>query len=458
MSHSPLLPITALNVYGSTAYGAYELSHFEIGNAPDGTNDPSELGVPISGVLEHPGSVQWYYLNAEGSYLVGLNDDAVDEGFRVQVYRSRDLSMPLKAYGKQYWEFEFEDSPPMRGQKFIFDRGPWYIKVFHEDHVPGLALADYQVGVRRLGCTNKGADACPLIPNTEEAFTFPEGAVESSPTEEALYFELAVEGFTIPNAQDVRFDLFGYDEDVLVSAIVPPAEFAQDVPEVIDGVPLVNLGGPNVGAAGNGMCGATGPVGLPLCNNQIAVSIPNPTTPAQKLMWMVQRNDDLHAERDFSVAWSTDLTVAYGGGISPLLQQSILTCQNKSSDGSPHDEIHLAISVDGVALLNVGTESRIKIGSFKTGERAAVDGHFSGWNHGSNSGWPFRYKSSFQIIIIEDDDLTDDEYFTLSIPPLPFGWGPESFAKTGDHYYHPHDATYHQITMFSHGLQLFTAP
>ncbi len=462
---SPLLPNSASAVYGSSDHGARVLLAPEVGNQPNGLNDPNASGQLIANTLEHPGSVQWYYLEWDGSYLIGFDENSRSLGYRVQVYRGDNLSLPIKAYGAQEHSQLVEGPPPqtggppplvpMIGQKWVLEGGPFYLKVYHPEHqhrdLPGNASGTYALGVERLGCTDKNADACPLLPNTDNKFEMPSGAIGSSPTLNSMYFELAVERLTVPGVQNVRFDVFNYSLDLLESAIVEP-DPTTDIVSTMGPQTLQQLGITGTGVTGTG-CSGTGTAGLPGCNLSVQAEVPSPSGPAQRLVWRVRR-PGAPTGHVFNVAWSTDLTVVFGGGISPSLSNSQLYCKQETSDGSPHDEIDVMVTVDGATMLDTSMVERLHVGSFDTGQSITMDDVLG------RLGWPWRYRNGFSITLVEDDPV-EDEFHTLNMSPLPAnppGWGPASnegpseldFIWAGGHY--------RQKVIFSHGLQAYSAP
>ncbi|MEM6788102.1 MAG: endonuclease/exonuclease/phosphatase family protein [Myxococcota bacterium] len=456
---SPLLPAEADALYGPGDHGARVLGAAEVGNQmgawfTEVKKDYEVTGPPIDGKLEYPGSVQWYFLPWDGAYNIGVDADADLGGYQVQVYAARDLSVPYKAYGSKDYPTVGGSDPPVvfMNRKYPLKGGPFFIKVFnrHHDHrsLPGSSSGEYKLNVNRLGCTNKEADACPLWPNMEEEFEWPAGGVSSFPSEQSLYFDLAVESFTKPAKQELDFDLFGHEDDVLAAAIVEPDDL-EDHPINV-GATLLRVDGQNGQGPSGDPCSPSGPLDLPGCNLRIATDLPNPQGESRRLIWRVYRPGEPSAQT-FSVRWSTELTVAYGAAYASDLQNSTLVCVDKTDDDSPHDEIDVRFKVDGEFMVYNGV-TRARAGRYKKGRAYPMDGLYAWF------GWPWRYKNELEITLIEDDDGDDDESESQSKGPLGPGWGPFSFESKAFYEWHWEDGIYRQEMRMNHGLQSHSAP
>jgi len=445
---SPLLPSSAKDLYGSEQVGARVLTEAELGINPGGSNNPNDNGDPLPGVLEHPGSVQWYYLEWDGAYLIGFDQASYDLGYEVQVYSADNLSRPVKAYGAREYEQVVGTRPPVTvyGKKYVVQGGPFYIKVYHPTHqhldLPGNASGSYVLGIDALGCTDKYNDACPIFPNMNYAFEMPSGTFDSSPEKDSMYFDLAVERPTKPAEQRVVFDVFNYPANTLESALVYN-DPTTDIVRTNGGIPLEMAGVTNQGTS-SAACN---------CSLSIDTDVPSPVDPSQRMVWRVRRGHGTGAVT-FTVVWSTELTVAFGGGIWDELDQMNLVCSETTSDSGNHDEIDTEVWVDGIHMSGgPGNAHRHDVGRFGDGEHRSMD-QINAWLRS-----PWRFKSEVRWRRHETDtggssNQVDFEVGTIDI----FETGPFSAAVKDfvDVYFD--DGHYSTEVASNHGLQSYSAP
>ena len=179
--------------------------------------------------------------------------------------------------------------------------------------------------------------------------------------------------------------------------------------------------------------------------------VANPVGDSQRFLLRVRRQEEPLAQT-FDITWSTNLTVAFGGGVSPSLRDSQLVCIDKTNDGSPRDEIGVSVDVDGVTMTDLVTMSLVAlpVARFKTDSREGMDAVLSRLR------FPWRFRTSVDLTLIEDDPI-EDEQSTSTIAPLGPGFGPRSFEQTAVVNWFFADGEYKQQVLVSHGLQSFTA-
>ncbi len=486
---SPLLEKSALAVYGphptaGKSYGAKTLTGPQVGNNVDGSVDFGNPGQLQQGVLTAPGSVQWWRVTEPGAYLIGFWDDgnkaqaqtSHEIGYRVQVFQSGNLSVPVKDYKGEIWTTKVLGPrglpTPVKGPKYILSEPPYYIKVYHpkQQHkdVPYNSAGHYWFGIHRLNCTNKAEESCPVIPSMLQSYQFPlNQVVPSYPTPESLYFNLHVQQLTVPDDQDLQFIVSGYNSDVLTSMVTTPDPNA-DVPECDGPAPCdekANLGyddrlsqeGITTGSTGLGtLCpSGTGSLGDPHfkgCNNVISWTIPQPPSDTRELFWKVTRTGPLK-KIPFSVTWTTDLTAFFGDQFSGATSPIVLHSHGLTDDVSPHDEIHMSFKVDGVQIGPSPGANGFEIGDYSEDMDKILDGNFAG-----HVKMPIRFKHQIELTIIEYDDVTSNEETVEIVGSLDDGIGPRSNEKREHANFHWDDGHYEMGFNLSRGTQSYEKP
>lgn len=426
---SPLRPPSANALYDDPDYGAHVLAQSDVGMVNE-TNDPANPGKEQPGKLTYPGSVQWHYLEWDGIYNIGFDEPSHDLGYRVQVYHESELSQPIKAYGSKEYPDEIEREElgplglpqtviiPTKGKKYFLTGGPFLLKVYHPTHdhreIAGNESGEYALSVSHLGCMDKDADVCPLLPNLNETavsqFRMPASLIESEPTPDSMYFEVAYERLTHPGYQTLRFDLFDNTDDILTSAVVSAAAGHDD--DVF--LEETSLSGDP--------CPPSGDFDLSGCNIRLEDTFENPAESSRRIIWRVHRplTGEHYVGQTFRVVWSTDLTAIYGGGTNPAFKQSIVKCEEETVEDSPHDEIDVFMSSDGQDIGGTPFQHRHHVGRYNTGDSHSMDPVLS------RLGWPVRFLDYIDITLIEDDLGTDDE-FLVRINPIGIDeWGDNS--------------------------------
>jgi hypothetical protein len=486
---SPLLEKSADDVYGDhptpgKSYGAKTLTSDEIGNNADGTVDFGNPGELQHGTLVAPGSVQWWRVTQPGAYLIGFWNDgdnahaqtSYEIGYKVQVFQSGNLSVPVKDYKGEVWTTNvlgLRGRPtPVSGPKYILSDPPYYIKVYHpkQQHkdIPFNSTGHYKLGIHRLNCTNKAEESCPIVPSMLQKYQFPlNQVVPSYPTQESLYFNLHVQQLTVPDEQELRFILSGYKSDVLTSMVTTP-DPNSDVPECDGPAPCdekVNLGyddrlpqeGITTGSTGLGtLCpSGTGSLGDPKfkgCNNVISWNIPQPSSDTRELFWKVSRTGAL-SKIPFSATWTTDLTAFFGDQFSGATAPIVLHSHGLTDDVSPHDEIHMSFMVDGVSIGPSPGDNGFEIGDYSEDMDKILDGNFA-----AHVQMPIRFKHQIELTIIEYDDVTSNEENVQIIGPLDDGLGPRSNEKRQHVNFHWDDGHYEMGFNLSRGTQSYEKP
>jgi len=203
--------------------------------------------------------------------------------------------------------------------------------------------------------------------------------------------------------------------------LVTPDPVADQV-VTVGGSPLEQLGETGLGVSFDPCGPGEGPAGLPGCNVSFAANLPNPVGDAQRFVLRVRRLEEPLAQA-FNIAWSTNLTVAFGGDVSPSLKESLLRCVDKTTDGSPRDEIGVSAVVDGVTMVDsVTSVVALPVGNFKQDNRLGMDAVLTRFS------WPWRFRDDVTLTLIEDDEF-EDETGSTSIAPLGPGFGPDALEQ-----------------------------
>lgn len=160
--------------------------------------------------LKHPGSTQWYVLTASGTYSIFLDGD---EGLGYHIYRSTDLTRPLRSYMGLRTAFRIDSNTSVEGETYKSPEEPLYIKVFHKDRT---WRGNYSIHVHMHRCASPD-DFCTLYPNIEsEEFVFPSGP--SAGMGDRLFFRIDTDA---PLANVAQSQVFQVDHDVGTGRIAP---------------------------------------------------------------------------------------------------------------------------------------------------------------------------------------------------------------------------------------------
>jgi hypothetical protein len=479
---SPLLEKSALAVYGAApggkSFGARTLTPVEMGNNTDGTVNFTHPGSMLTGTINNPGSVQWWRITQPGTYLIGFWDDqdpsnadtSAELGYQVDVFQSGNLSVPIKDYKGEEWttnvRSESGGSMAATGFKYVLTDPPYYIKIYHpvQQHkmIAGNATGVYKFAAHRLNCTNKTAESCPIYPNMKISnYAFPANiAVQSTPTQDSLYFDLHVQQLSIPDTQTLKFVVSGYNRDKLQSMLTND-DPTQDLPWCAPGDCKENTGfnhravqnGFTTGSTGFNMTcpighGPLGDVNFQRCNNVITWEFPQPAQTTAELLWRVKRSS-LSPAMTFEVTWMTNLSVLYGNMTGNGAVE--VECVTETSDGSPSDEINMRVSVDGYDYFAGSPNGFVVADTIDEGGIRQIDGQLA-----AHTGLPIKYKSDVSFTLIEYDPNDPNEESEGHRPPLEMqSLGPNSGEVRTPEDHSWSDGVYQIRYNQSHGTQAF---
>jgi hypothetical protein len=457
---SPLLPSIAASVYGDMQYGSKEIVATDLGNLPTGGIDYANLASMQAGTLEAPGSVQWWRVEHPGTYLIGFDDDSLDHEYRVRVFSPFDFSAPVEGSEKDYTAQvkKGRRTENVTGKKYILTSPPYYVKIYNDrhDHLATSPSGKYFFSVRRLRCTDKDGDACPLLPNaTPETYAFPAGPINSAPTVDSLYFQVKAERLTIPGKQALEFVVSGYDKDLFESAIVETDVASDDL--VKEGsVPLENKGGAGIGLGASGKCGATGWMGVneyKYCNNLIEWSHGQPHTDASMAytgdhIWRVRRKTSTSA-LTATMSWTTNATAFYGKETKSTFSGMNLVCASETEDGSPHDEIRLKFTVDNVDVGPWEGGNGFEVGEFEEGDVKAIDSLLA-----QKVKLPIVFTGAIHAWMVEYDPSDPNEELPFSVLPLSrYAFGDRSAERQIELSWGIDGGVYFTPALVSHGTR-----
>src|SRR3970282_151393 len=98
--------------------------------------DPLPPGMTHLGVLEVDGALDWWRLDHEGQYLIGLSKEAIDNGFALTVYHHANMSEPVKNDRDEEFTIDgfgaipgISEGEVVVGAKYSLLFPPYYIKI-----------------------------------------------------------------------------------------------------------------------------------------------------------------------------------------------------------------------------------------------------------------------------------------------------------------------------------------
>ena len=157
----------------------------------------------VDGQITYPGSMQWYYFEAPGTYSISVRSDGPVD---FQIYKSTDLSSPIERRGE-----------PTGRWTFNLPEGHFYVRVFGRDRAWS---GGYQVMMHQHGGKNP-SEAIVLFPNQPISRLF----------DETSWFKFMTEAPDSGQAQNLRFfvdsvsptdtltmDLFAADATTLIAS------------------------------------------------------------------------------------------------------------------------------------------------------------------------------------------------------------------------------------------------
>jgi hypothetical protein len=358
---SPLDPAAAQTMYGNASFGAYELAAAELG--VDAAGCAAGAGKMIAGSLPESGSVQWFKITHAGQYLIGVRDSDEPKGFEIQVFHHSDFTWPELGYrGEKFTKsigVAGQGSNKIVGMKYALLDPPYYLKIYNRTGATG----SYRYAASRLTCTNKGEEACMLLPNepNDACYRFRAGTpVDSFPTANCFYFQADIQ--SVGGApQNLRYIAYDYLKGVagggskLTQAIVGTANDATlSAMENLNNADRFAANGYHIGSNAAGDCPAATHLGVNGpnyrgCNNVIDwmnYVVPAGAQPDRRFMKICAPTiaSDV-TDITFKPMFWTNVT-AFGGKEIRADLGGLQLASLADADDSPRDEMLARFKID----------------------------------------------------------------------------------------------------------------
>ena len=335
------------------------------------------------GTVTHPGSMQWWKVAEKGTYTiaaVGLSTLTTDDDFELTLYRDTDLSTPVGVYKGETNVMNL-DGIQITGSKFDLLEPPYFIRIKHKYR---SVTGDYGLAVLRHDCGSK-PQSCALRPGEVHEHVLPPFWVGD---DEAWFdFETnAIPGGIDPQQLAIR--LFDY----------APTEAALFMLRVYedDGSTLLWGPSPTNYTTDDGMS----PLPIPEVHHD------RTEDQQRKYFLTVGRTGgpatyDAGSQTDFSITWTTNLTILFPGSQGVTVQ-----CSEENDDTSSDDEVYLEW------LDHDGTTTAISHeidDDFEAGEVHSVAGAL---------GVPIYFYDHVTVSLREEDDTSGDDWADFPIYAL----------------------------------------
>lgn len=364
----------------------------------------ADLGTLVQGLqttlwqhheLEYRGSMQWFRLEAPGTYAIAITGiNAADTPLlQYEIYSRDNLSVPLAgAYQLEKTKIAacgtgvpVRETIVLKGatsesrcslvnaQKFVLPAGPSYVRVFSRQRV---WRGRYAIAVYRFNCAAKD-DACDLLPNSPQEFAFLSGKRLNA--EDAAWFRVRIrDQADSGKAQSLKF----FSRSVSGVIATPTIAFVQD-----DGAtPLTDLGGhPLTGplAQDNG----TTYNGRTHHNQTFYLRIERPVADLQG--------------HTLAVGWRTNLTLLGGSTVGPGIP--VLICRDETNEtlGNEYgtDEISMEVNVDGQGWIRSPASGYVEFDCNDWDDSRIWDKHLG----------VIGFLESVKIRMVEQDDWSDHD-------------------------------------------------
>jgi hypothetical protein len=331
------------------------------------------------GTIVHPGSMQWWKVEAPGTYSIALLDPAalaVTDDFVKTIYQAKDLSTPVGPYKQETTEIQVPGiHGPITADKFEILQPPFYVRVQHRYRT---ATGGYRLVILKHDCTTK-QQSCTLRPGTTKAHVLPPVWLG---TPDEAWFDLDTEKIPAGVApQQLVFRMSGIDPSVDGTFVL---RLLAD-----DGVTLVRESQATASAS----------------DGTLQIAFDTLTKAKSKHYLTVGRNGgpsfSAPAETDFAIRWTTNLSVLYGGSEGLTLQ-----CAEENDDPSSEDEVLLGfVKRDGeTTIVNKWVETAYETGIVRDVSKLLKA--------------PVYFYDQLQIRFIEEDDLSGNDFADFFIAAL----------------------------------------
>lgn len=268
-----------------------------------------KLDTYIPGQITYPGSMQWFRLDAPGTYAFVLPTPGVE----YRVYGPTELSVPASQYFEETITFTVKTlrhEEEVVGKKFHLPDPPLYVRVVRPLRT---STGNYSVAFHKAACSSMN-EACSLAANHPEDYTLPPTPVNADDT---FWFELHLEKATSGALQELLF----------FAESTPSTDFELEL-RAEDGVTVL------AGAA------AGGPrVEMPF----------GEVGPGKRYLLLKRKNLALTTVR---VGWETNLTIFHGVQVGVPGAATLNVYCHEETDTVGTDEIYLTVIADGATIVN----------------------------------------------------------------------------------------------------------
>lgn len=280
-------------------------------------------------VITNPGNMQWFKVNAPGTYTFALGSAAPGNGLGFEVFADENLSVPIG--GAQILGSDTIKScssttagPPcvnVTGTKMVIPQAPFFVRVFSTNRAFSGA---YSFTAYRYTCASP-AEACAVLPNAPMPFGFPPAGTVLG-TDDSAWFQVnIVDQADSGAAQSLRFHA-----DNLVSTAWSTPKLS--IFEATGTSTISSIDGNAI----SGTVFGTNPAG------RQRVSRTSSATTNRRVLIKVQRTN-LNTSLLINAGWQSDLVLV--GALDD--DGAKLVCDDETDPEDGNDEIRMRIKVDG---------------------------------------------------------------------------------------------------------------
>ena len=333
----------------------------------------------FQGDIQFQGSMQWFRINKEGTYIIAT----AGTGIKHEVYESKDLTVPWPQYHNETATIDIPGVKPYQGDVYLLPEAPFYIRVFQENRAQ---TGSYHFIAHRSNGSSMN-DAIRLMPGLPYEYTEMPPTQPLNPEDEA-WFKLHVEQSDSTLPQELKFYVTGFAEDIL------DAELRRaDGTTVIETHTTAEADPDNPGM-------------LRLYWSTTEADI------GTGAFYVVVQREQVKPV-DFSVTWTTPLTVIHDDVISgacDLMMFCVVETdlKRRATGGQPKqgglDEIYLTIRLDGEKIVD-----DVYIGQYDDDYTFDLEPDLGNK----------RFVDVVKVTLRDDDDNNPDDYFHFNIGALP---------------------------------------